>query len=668
VEQKEPDLLEPAEENLVDLKRVERRLVARLAIGLVLIVMTVVGGLGSWLIYSRVQEARETIALTREHMMQVRKEILQAQLDQVVDYLGHTRSRTEATLKSGIRDYVDLAYELTLQLYKQEHGHVPEALLQRHVIEAIRPLRFFGGRGYYFVDGMDGKCILLPTAPRFEGTSLYDNRDDTGHYIMRDLIRAAREPSGEGFSRYRWYAPDDPRHMAEKIAYVRLFEPWGWVIGAGEYLQVVEEELKRQALERLRALHFANSGHVFVLDRDGSPLVTPDEPNLEGRLRSQLPEELQKLGSLFLDKAAAGGGFVSYVRTPPSPNGPGPAVAFDRMADVVRIEPWGWVVGTALNFDDIDRQTQERLSDVRRQMVEAVSTTLIFLCLATLAALTASLLYARWFHGLLRDYRRSLATQAVTLRKRDEDLSRANLELKRSNEELERFAYVASHDLREPLRMVTSFLSLLERRLGTAMEGESQEFLDFARDGARRMDRMICDLLEYSRLGRGQTPPTKVPLDEAIAEALQNLQPRIEEASADIQIAPDLPAIQAVPGEMVRLFQNLIGNALKYRSPDRPCQIAVTVQREDGHVHLRVIDNGIGIALGQRNQVFGIFQRLHDRKIEGTGIGLASCKKIVLGHGGAIDLEDGRDGGLAVHVCLPIGLPSDSRKGGSGPG
>lgn len=247
----------------------------------------------------------------------------------------------------------------------------------------------------------------------------------------------------------------------------------------------------------------------------------------------------------------------------------------------------------------------------------------------------------------------------------------AEEDLKRSNAELEQFAYVASHDLRQPLRMISSYLTLIRRGLGEKVEGDIADFMGFALDGARRMDRLIVDLLEYSRIGRIDHPRETLDLGAVVGEAVANLTVPVAEAEATVEVAPDLPAVVGDHGEMVRLFQNLIGNAIKYAAPDRPPHVSVT-WREDGHGHgwvIAVTDNGTGIDPRHFDRIFGVFQRLVSRgEVEGTGIGLAVCRKIAEHHGGRIWVESTPGQGSTFNIALPRageGL-AGGRAGGEG--
>jgi PAS domain S-box-containing protein len=227
-------------------------------------------------------------------------------------------------------------------------------------------------------------------------------------------------------------------------------------------------------------------------------------------------------------------------------------------------------------------------------------------------------------------------------------------ELAHSNAELEQFAYVASHDLREPLRMVSAYVSLLDRRYGQAFDAEGREFIAYAKEGAERMDRLILDLLEYSRIGRKARPADTVVLGDALREAVRVLGPQIAEAAARVEVAGEMPTVVGDYGDLVRLFQNLMGNALKYREPDRVPEVTVTAARAEGEWIVSVADNGIGIAPEYFDRIFLIFQRLHTRdRYEGTGIGLAICRRIVEHHGGRIWVESVPGRGTTFHVALP---------------
>jgi len=231
-----------------------------------------------------------------------------------------------------------------------------------------------------------------------------------------------------------------------------------------------------------------------------------------------------------------------------------------------------------------------------------------------------------------------LIGEIVERKRAEEALRRTAEELARSNKELEQFVYVASHDLQEPLRVVTGYLQLLERRYKNRIDADANDFIDFAVDGVARMQQLMSDLLEYSRVGMKGTPFEPTNVEAVLDKALVNLQAVIRDTGAVVTRDP-LPTVEADQPQWVRLLQNLIGNGIKFRGERRP-EIHVSARRDQGRWVFSVRDNGIGIEPQYWEKIFVIFQRLHTRqKYSGTGIGLAICKRIVERHGGRIWLE-----------------------------
>jgi signal transduction histidine kinase len=227
-------------------------------------------------------------------------------------------------------------------------------------------------------------------------------------------------------------------------------------------------------------------------------------------------------------------------------------------------------------------------------------------------------------------------------------------ELKRSNAELEQFAYVASHDLQEPLRMVASYCQLLKRRYGEKLDDSAKEFIDFAVDGASRMQQLIKDLLAFSRVGRSSGSFEPLDMNAIVQAALNNLAGAITESGARVE-SDELPLISGERALLAQVFQNLIGNAIKFRRDETPVVRITATPTGDGFARFVVEDNGIGIDEGNLERAFVIFQRVHDReKYSGTGIGLAIVKKVVEHHGGRVWIESTVGVGSRFQFTLPL--------------
>ncbi|NUB91306.1 MEDS domain-containing protein [Haloterrigena sp. SYSU A121-1] len=247
------------------------------------------------------------------------------------------------------------------------------------------------------------------------------------------------------------------------------------------------------------------------------------------------------------------------------------------------------------------------------------------------------------------------------LEKSNERLEKSNERLEKSNERLEQFAYAASHDLQEPLRMVSSYLQLLENRYADELDDDADEFLAFAVDGAERMRDMIDGLLKYSRVETQGEPLEPVDLEAVVDDVLDDLRVRIEETNAEIT-TEQLPSVEGDAGQLRQLFQNLVQNAMEY-SGDEPPRIHIEAEpaRRGREWRISVRDEGIGIGTADQDRIFEIFQRLHSREDHaGTGIGLALCQRIVERHGGDISVESTLGDGATFSVTLPAAQHRDS--------
>lgn len=349
-------------------------------------------------------------------LLRQQEALLQAQVQEVGNYLQHVRSRTESVLQQQIQDQVGQALQLLEQLYQLNRKRMPEAELRRLLAESLRPIRFLEGRGYYFIDDLQGNCILLPINPEREGSSLLDNQDDQGTLIMRELLQAVDNPDKAGFARYRWYV-NGRSGMQDKIAYAQVFAPYGWLVGTGEYVFKVEETLQREALARIRALSFGEDGYVAILARDGTPLLSPSRPASEHQPPSALPPSEQAAIQAILAQAQKGGGMVRYDWVTP-----GTGKLSRKMSYVQVIPEWNWVLVGGIHLDQISQTLEEQARRQARELQQSLLGSLLILALAALLALAFSALYSRWFKGLFQRYQETLAERNQALEASNQQL------------------------------------------------------------------------------------------------------------------------------------------------------------------------------------------------------------------------------------------------------
>nr|WP_306266233.1 ATP-binding protein [Pararhizobium sp. IMCC3301] len=405
---------------------------------------------------------------------------------------------------------------------------------------------------------------------------------------------------------------------------------------------------------------------LMIANQNGDFLVHPDPAlpfGFDRGERQLMQDHMPHLSGLFSDKAQSYSTSVRTVR--------GEELAFARRVSFGKAEADRYIVmvatldGAAL----FQRINSLRYSTVLLALVLIIAVGIVAVLLARIiirplrdltVAATNIAAGARDFDLRKAVHRkdetgalaRAFEEMVAGIMRRELDLKAKTEELSRSNQELSQFAYIASHDLQEPLRMVSSYLGLLSRRYSGKLDTEADEFIGFAVDGAVRMKCLINDLLAYSRVSNRPLNREMIDTGQVVQSALQALSERLAECDGKIDVGP-LPVIEADSVQMERLFTNLIENAIKYRS-ELPPQVSVAAEFKGDFWEFAISDNGLGIAPEFREKVFVIFTRLHSRdKYQGTGIGLASCKRIVERHGGTIWIDPAPEDGTTFRFTLP---------------
>jgi len=380
-------------------------------LGLVLIITLAMAGFASW---QNEREQRNSFERIEQVLTQQQKERLTAEMNSAVGYLDFARSRTESEMRRSLVEQVDAAVQIAQAIHERESPHRTPAQVQKLIVEALRPVRFFDGRGYLFIDSMQGQFVLLPTAPQYEGRAGIDNQDDTGAYIMRGLINAAYVPQGQGFFRYRWYRPDAPQTMADKVAYVRHFAPHDWLIGTGDYLYEWENRQQQEAKQRLRALRFGATGSVGVIDRDGRSVLSPSNAALEGLLPAQMPPLEQRALEKLRAVAQTGGGFVEYEWPRPGARPGDPPGR--KTALITTYAPWGWVLVTTMFNDELHSTLRTETQAHKQGSTQKRLELALMLAGALALGVAGSFGFSRWSQRLFSGYHRELRAAQEKLR------------------------------------------------------------------------------------------------------------------------------------------------------------------------------------------------------------------------------------------------------------
>lgn len=315
-------------------------------------------------------------------------------------------NQAEVRLREMSQEQVDIAHTTATSIYTAVRGQLSEQQIKKLIIETLRKVSFFQGRGYVFITSMEGESILLPTNPELEGTSLMDQRDVDGIYITRELIKTVSNPTKKGFARYSWYEPNQPEVMAEKITYARQFEPYDWLIGSGDYVYQMEDQIRKEVLTRIKSLKLPSDGYFIVMDERGRLLTDTSSAKDVGRLPAEFTDpHQQRVVQALLATAKQGGGVIEY-----SWRRPGYEGLHSKLGFVTRVPETGWVL-VASGYRDAVLADYEPPASWFASFIEKFIVLVWPLLVIGLITLFFALLYARWLGRLLNHYQHNINEQ-----------------------------------------------------------------------------------------------------------------------------------------------------------------------------------------------------------------------------------------------------------------
>lgn len=396
-------------------------------IGTLLIVLLLTIALAGFYSWQSQRDAQSSFARIEQALNTQSEARLKAEMSNALQVIEFTRNRSEFLLRQSIKQQLESAYQIANAIYARESGRRPAGEVRKLIVETLRPVRFYDGRGYFFIDDIKGNVVLLPTSPQLEGKNILDNQDDTGNFIMQGLIAAAKQPSGEGFSRYRWYPRSNPGQMADKLSYVRYFEPYDWLIGTGDYLYEWEDMQKQEAILRLRTHRFGETGYTALIDTNKGILISPSKASLENQMAANISPLERTVFEKFEAVARAGGGIVRY-------DWPANAsdVAVKKIAYVKVYAPWQWVVITT----QVEDELHAALNEEQRAHEQLNTDQALNIALAALGALLVggmvSLGFSRWIRHLFEHFHQTNMAQQEVLRLQADELRASQARLQES--------------------------------------------------------------------------------------------------------------------------------------------------------------------------------------------------------------------------------------------
>ncbi|MGB3209180.1 MAG: cache domain-containing protein [Desulforhopalus sp.] len=665
---------------------------ATLTLSMIFVVILSIGMVGSFWISQEYLQFTSELSRQKDMYVDAQKAEIKREVDRVLEYINFKREMTEQQLQDTLQTRVYEAVALANNIYTSYHGSKSDQEIRELIKEALRPLRFNNGRGYFFIYDMQGNNVLLPFSPHLEGQNLWNLQDSMGRYTIQRAIEMIRK-NGEGFQRWYWYKPGETGQMAEKVGFDKYFEPYDWFIGTGEYLEDYEGDVQRETLNWIKKIRFGEDGYIFVFDFTGKTLVHYSQEligenlyDIEDLNGTKVIQQLIRVGK------QEGGGYLDYggyIR--PSTGLPAPKIGYTRSVD-----DWKWTVGAGVYIDSINDTVDQQHTNLTTKIKNNILSIFIILIVSLLvisfllryisAKITDHLaVFTRFFEQAATESLKisddsvyflefkSLANSANQMvderRKASASVDKLQEKLIRSRkmEALGVLAGGVAHDLNNVLSAMVGYPDLLL----AALPGDSphRKYIHNIKLSGEKAASIVQDLLTLAR--RGVAQRVTLNLNSIIENYLQSPEhQKIMSDNPGINVTTSLDRkLFMVNGSQVHLqttILNLIANAAEAqpnggsihittenRYVDLPSTHGQGMLPEGDCVFLAIEDKGFGIAASDLEHIFEpFFSKKHPGK-SGTGLGMAVVWGTVQDHQGSINVVTAENQGTIFELYFP---------------
>jgi len=618
---------------------------------MLLIAIISITGAGYFWISSEYNQFNEEAKSLKTTFIDDQKALIRFEVEKAIDFLNYNQNLTEQRLRENIKDRVYESISIGNNIYQQYNGKMPLARIKQLFKDALRPIRFNNGRGYYFAVSMDGVEQLYPIAPQYENKNLLDLKDEKGNYVIRDEIDVIKK-QGEGFVRDYWRKPDAGDEMIyPKITFVKYFEPFDWYFGTGEYLDDVEQDIKRESLERLSQIRFGPNGYIFVNTYDGDALITDGEivPDKRNLWEMTDPNGIKVIQEERQAVSNPEGDFIEY-----SWNKMGQEEPEGKISFIKGFPKWEWMVGAGFYINDI----QPEIDHLREKIEKRIRVNIIKILVILLILMIAIFIISRTAFNKIRknfqiflNFFKKAADESSKIdpgkltfnefsllaESTNEMISKrlkAERDLEQSREHLKLVNKILRHDLTNALASVKSAMRIFSFKPDKSLISEVDKKIDSSIQLIRQMKEfeMISSLHEEL-----EEYDLRVILDELISE--------FPDLNITVKGEGKVWADQALKS----IFNNLIGNAYKHSQSDR---LEIRINSGQEKCEIKIIDFGIGIPDKIKNKIFE--ETFTYGKNGGSGLGLYIVKKALRRYDAEIKVEDNSPHGTVFTVTFRI--------------
>jgi len=632
-----------------------------------------------------------------KHYTEEQIQAVKSRVDETIEYIDYNNSQTQKILEESVKERTYYAYSIAHGIYDANKTTKNPTEIKRLIRDTLRPIRFYKNRGYYFIDDIEGNIVLYPTQQQQEGESALNNRDVKGKYMVRDFIEIVKS-RGEGYSTYYWSKLHDANEKTlQKISFVKLFEPYNWIIGTGEYIEDVRKDIQEKIINRVNNIRFGRNrqNYFFLLqvhdikseDNFATTLVNPNQPDLVGK---KLPLGFKdEKGREFIREAAQqlqqkSDAVVNYYFRKLGSTKISPKTAYFKW-----YKDWNWIVGAGVYDDDMEVILSQRKQELGRLVMREISLIIgIFILVSFLAVLTSRFIAGKIknefdvFSNFFRESAKKnefldknrlkvsefkeladLTNRMMADKKEGEEaLLKAKEAAEKATRAKSEFLANMSHEIRTPMNAIIGMSDILAQ---TPLKDEQYEYLEIVTTSANNLLVIINDILDFSKIEAGRLDIDHI--DFSIRDVIEGVADMVASRAhkKDLElitlIEPGIP--EQVLGDSSRLHQillNLANNAVKFTDRGEiviSAEMTDLKENEKGvKVLFKVRDTGIGISKEDQQHLFKTFTQLDTtstRKYGGTGLGLAISKKLAELMGGEIGVKSqGGQGTTFWFTCL----------------